>query len=374
MRNENILTRIPALATSGSPSLIVKVSELCNFKCTFCSSTSIQADSPNLELESIYRYLKRFPDTPVIIVNGGDPLMVKPDFYRQLITHLDENNYPATISFTSNLWPFFVKPEKWLDIFRNPRVGVTTSFQYGNSRLKHDLTPYTEEEFWQVSNKFLELVGYRPEFIAVITKENEHTVLDTVRLAKKMDVVCKVNYAMASGPKTTFKGITIGSADSTYVLADIYEKYCQIYDEGLAPWEHNTEVMMTRLAGALSGCPQGRKCDSSIRSLQPGDKYYSCGSFGDDGLYPIDFEKEMAGEFITPLRDQPELQSLKESCYSCPMFEICNGCRKTVHDLKRLDLVETHCVKMKTIAAKIIDINGLTGALVPTPYVDESKK
>lgn len=369
MRNQNILA---GQDTGGSPYLIIKPTELCNFKCTFCSSTNIQADSDNLGLESVYRYLKRFPLTPGIVINGGDPLMMPPDYYRQLLAHLDEHDYPTHVSFTSNLWPFFKKPEKWLDIFKHPRVGVTTSFQYGNARLKGDLTPYTEEEFWKVSDTFLELVGYRPEFIAVITKENEHTVMDTVRLAKKMGVVCKVNYAMASGPKTTFKGITIGSEDTTYVLADIYAKYVEIYEAGLAPWEHNTEVMMTRLSGALSGCPQGRKCDSSIRALQPGDKYYSCGSFGDDGLYPIDFEKEMAGEFILPLRDQPELQSLKMSCYSCPMFEICNGCRKTIHDLKRLNLVETHCRKMKTIAEKIIDINGLTGRMEPTPYVDES--
>lgn len=373
MYNENILSGSPEKESNGSPALIVKIDERCNFKCTFCSSTNIQGDAPNLEIESIYRYLERFPRTPVIIVNGGDPLMVDPDYYRKLLAHLDEKGYQTEVSFTSNLWAFYKKPEKWLDIFKHPRVHVATSFQYGNARLKGDLTPYTEQEFWAVSDMFLEKVGYRPEFIAVITKENEHTVLDTVRLAQKMGVVCKVNYAMASGTKTTFKGITIGNEDSTYVLADIYEKYVEIHEAGLTKWEHNTEVMTTRLLGGLSGCPQGRHCDSSIRALQPGNKYYSCGSFGDDGLYQIDFEKEMAGEFIKPLRGQPELQSLKQSCYACPMFEICNGCRKTIHDIKRLGLVETHCRKMKTLAKRIIAINGISDSVEPTPYVDESQ-
>lgn len=373
MYNENVLSGSPEKESNGSPALIVKIDERCNFKCTFCSSTNIQGDAPNLEIESIYRYLERFPRTPVIIVNGGDPLMVDPDYYRELLAHLDEKGYQTEVSFTSNLWAFYKKPEKWLDIFKHPRVHVATSFQYGNARLKGDLTPYTEQEFWAVSDMFLEKVGYRPEFIAVITKENEHTVMDTVRLAQKMGVVCKVNYAMASGTKTTFKGITIGNEDSTYVLADIYEKYVEIHEAGLTKWEHNTEVMTTRLLGGLSGCPQGRHCDSSIRALQPGNKYYSCGSFGDDGLYQIDFEKEMAGEFIKPLRSQPELQSLKQSCYACPMFEICNGCRKTIHDIKRLGLVETHCRKMKTLAERIIAINGISDSVEPTPYVDESQ-
>lgn len=372
MYNRNVLTGTPAEDSKGSPALIIKIDESCNFKCTFCSSTRIQGDAPRLEIESIFRYLKRFPRTPVIIVNGGDPLMVEPAYYQKLLDHLDEHNYPTKVSFTSNLWAFYKKPQKWVGIFKHPRVHVTTSFQFGNSRLKGDLTPYTVDEFWKVSNLFLELVGYRPEFIAVITKENEDTVLDTVRLAKEMGVVCKVNYAMASGPKTKFKGITIGNEDSTYVLADIYERYVQVYEAGLAKWEHNTEVMTTRLTGEFSGCPQGRTCDQGIRALQPGNKYYSCGSFGDDGLYQINFEDEMNGGFELPLRNKPELQSMKLSCYTCPMFEICNGCRKTIHDTKRLGLVEVHCKKMKTLAAKIIDINGLTGRVEPTPYVDES--
>lgn len=357
--------------TGPNPSLIIKPTEKCNFKCTFCSSTDIQGDSPNLDLSYIAEYLERFPKTPTIIVNGGDPLMMPVKYYEQLSDMYKAVNPEGIISFTSNLWAFFKKPEKWEGIFKRDNVRVATSFQYGNQRLKNDLTPYTEAEFWEVSNLFKKRIGYRPEFIAVITKENEDTAIKTVELARDMDVVCKVNYAMASGPKTKFKGITIGNADSTYMLADIYEKYVEIYKAGLAPWEHNTLVMMDRLRGGAEICPQARNCDSGIRALQPGGKYYSCGSFGDDNLYPIDFKKEMAGDFIRPISGQEELQSLKLACFSCPMFEICNGCRKTIHDLKRLDLVETHCVKMKTLAADIIEINGLTGKVEPTPYVKE---
>lgn len=356
----------------SSPSLIIKPTEACNFKCTFCSSTNIQADSPNLDTEYIRLYLERYPTTPTIIVNGGDPLMMRPEYYWEILRIIEETSKTTTLSFTSNLWAFYKKPEMWTELFRHPLVGVATSFQYGNARLKGDLTPYSEEEFWKVSNLFLDKVGYRPEFIAVITKENEDTAIKTVELARQMDVVCKVNYAMASGPKTQFKGITIGSADSTYVLADIYEKYIEIAEAGLAPWEHNTQVMMQRLRDGHGICPQARNCDNHIRALQPGGKYYSCGAFGDDGLYPIDFAAEMRGERYQPLRFEAELQSLKNSCFECPMFDICNGCRKTIHDLKRLDLVETHCFKMKQQAAKIIDINGLTGKVHPTPYVKET--
>jgi radical SAM protein with 4Fe4S-binding SPASM domain len=354
--------------------LIIKSTERCQFKCTFCSSTNIQADSPDLELSYVRDFLVRFPNTRTIILNGGDPLMMRPQYYWDIIDILDELGLKeTTLSFTSNLWAFYKKPEMWEELFRHPRVGVATSFQYGNARLKGDGKPYTEEEFWEVSNLFLERIGYRPSFIAVITNENADTVIKTVELAKTMGVVCKVNYAVASGPKkTTFKGITIGNEGSTYVLADIYEKYLDIYKAGLAEWEHNTTQMLGRLRGENTTCPQARECDSAIRTLQPGGKYYSCGAFGDDGLYPIDFKKEMTGELARPLQTH-ELLSMKNACMECPMFSICNGCRKTVHDLKTLDLVEIHCKKMKTLAPAIIEANGLTGVLEPTPYVQEYK-
>lgn len=355
-----------------NPSLIIKPTELCNFKCTFCSSTDIQKDGEDLQIDYIRQYIKRFPSTPTIIVNGGDPLMMRPEYYWSILKMLEEEGCEANLAFTTNLWAFYKKPDMWTELFRHPKISISTSFQYGNSRLKGDYTPFTEEEFWKISDLFLERIGYRPPFIAVITKENEDTVIKTVELAKAMDVVCKVNYALASGPKkTTFKGITIGSADETYVLADIYERYIQIIDAGLTQWEHNAQVLSKRLAGGWSICPQYRECDDKIRVLQPGGKYYSCGAFGDDGLYPIDFEKEMAGGLFKPLSDDPQLHSLKESCFSCPMFEICNGCKKTIHDLKRLELVEEHCLKMKSLAPKIIEINGLTGQVTPTEYVKE---
>ena len=342
--------------------LIVKPTELCNFKCTFCSSSKITENdnTAQLDLLKIFRFLDRYPDTQTIIVNGGDPLMMDPKYYMDIIEFLDRNNYPASISLTTNLWPFYKKPEKWLEVFQHPRVGIATSFQYGGGRLKGDFTEFTEEDFWKCSDAVLKYCGYRPGFIAVIVEENEDTVIKTVELAKKMDVVCKVNYAMASG-----------SQSAPYVKGKMYKHYVDIWRAGLADWEHNTQTMMKKLKGHATICPVNRDCDAGIRTLQPEGDYYSCGAFGDDMDKARDFEREMAGEFFTPLREDIHLNNLKESCFTCPMFQICNGCRKTVKDLKEHNLVEEHCLSMKSIAADIIEANGMTGQLIPTPYVKE---
>jgi hypothetical protein len=353
--------------------LIIKPTELCNFKCTFCSSTNITDDkSAVLGVDQIFRFLERFPDTRTIIVNGGDPLMMSPDYYWKIIDWLDLHEYETDISFTTNLWPFYKNPEKWADLFNHERMGITTSFQYGGGRLKGDLTVFSESDFWKCSDAMLRYCGYRPDFITVITEENADRAVDNVRLAKKMDVECKLNYAFSSGPPVKFKNIVMGQQGRPFILADIYEIYLEIWRENLYPWEHSTKTMMKRLRGESTICPQNRDCDAGIRTLQPSGDYYSCGAFGDDKEYAIDFEQEMNSKtIIRILNDKPELQSLKQSCYSCPMFDICNGCRKTITDLKRHNLVERHCSKMKTLAADIIESNGLTGKLEPTEYVRE---
>ena len=350
--------------------LIIKPTEKCNFKCTFCSSTHITEDkTAELDHQYIFDFLKRFPETKTIIVNGGDPLMMEPEYYWKIIEHLDEIGSDATISFTTNLWPFYKNPNRWKELFNHPRLGITTSFQYGGGRLKGDLTEFSEEDFWKCSDAMLEHCGYRPDFIAVITEENEHGAIKNVELAKKMGVECKLNYAFSSGPPVKFKNIIMGQEGKPYLLADIYEIYVEIWKRGLTEWEYNTKQMVKRLKGEGTTCPQNRNCDSGIRTLQPSGDYYSCGAFGDDQQHPIDFKKEMAGEKIYPIKFEPELQSLKQSCYICPMFEICNGCKKTITDLKSHNLVEKHCYKMKQLAPDIIKANGLN--LEPTPYERE---
>lgn len=320
--------------------LIVKPTEKCNFACTFCSSPKLSEKSVTLlSLGTIFRFLERFPETNTLIINGGDPLMVAPQYYWDILQYFEKHSLKTTLSFTSNLWAFYKNPRNWTDLFSHPQVGVATSFNYGNTRKVTDDLVYTEDLFWKVSDLFLEKVGYRPGFISVISDENQDTAIENVKLAKKMDVECKLNYAMASGRQSR-----------PFLKASIYKIYLDIIDQGLAPWEYNAKQILNKQKSLSTTCPLNRSCDANIRCLQPDGDYYSCGAFGDDKKYSISFEAEMNSvEKILPLSTRPELVSMKEECFSCPAFSICNGCKKTIHDYKEFNLVDDHCRGMKAL-------------------------
>jgi radical SAM protein with 4Fe4S-binding SPASM domain len=324
--------------------LIIKPTERCNFSCTFCSSTNISEDKAALlPHNKISRFLDRYPDTKTIIVNGGDPLVISPDYYWKILALIEERGMSTTLSFTTNLWAFYKNPEMWAPLFRHPLVGVGTSFNYGTTRRITKDMILTEDIFWRISNKFQELVGYRPDFISVITEENYDTAMDNVYLAKEMGVQAKVNYALGSG-----------KLSKPFLKYKIYKFYLDVIDESLERYEYNTSQLLRKSKDQSTTCPLNRSCDESIRCLQPEGDYYSCGAFGDDREFAIDFEAEMQGaKKFLPLQSDLEIQMLKNECLTCPLFDICNGCKKNISDLKRSNLVDDHCSGMQSLLPRL---------------------
>jgi len=134
-----------------------------------------------------------------VIITGGDPLCCSPKLYEEILSLGDWN-----ISLTTNLKGFYEDPEKWLSLFKNPRVGVCTSFQYGTGRMWNESTLYDETMFRKVFTKFKDLVRYPLMFISVISEENEDRALDHLRLAKELGTKCKLNGIMPLGKSSVF--------------------------------------------------------------------------------------------------------------------------------------------------------------------------
>lgn len=328
--------------------LVLKPLEACNFSCTFCSSSDLVDDKKaRLELSKIFQFLKRFPDTDKIFIVGGEPLLMPSQYYFNLIQHIEENNYPTTLSFTTNLWDFYKKPEKWTKLFNHPRTEIGTSFQYGNGRQIKPGEVFTEQHFREVYRMFKKFVPNKSlAFLAVIDDSNEHLALDHLYLAKDLGTQCRLVYGAMSG-----------RAGDVYPISKMIKIYIEIWKLGLSQYEESCYTVSEKLNNFNVGCNLARDCDSFMRSLNPDGRYFSCGPLNDDldKENEIDFNKEMAGEFFKPIQKSKH-RFLKEECFSCKMFEVCNGCVKHIKDLKATNKVESHCKDMKTLEKEFFEM------------------
>lgn len=243
-----------------------------------------------------------------LIVTGGDPLVKSVSFYEQLL----KINNSMKLSFTTNLWDFYQHPEKWVDLFRNERVGVCTSFQYGDRRKKPDGTPYTEGDFVAVARKFEEYVGYVPPFISVISDENEKYVYDHVKLAQRLGTTCKLN------------GVNpIGLANDYYPRYKMLRHYVHIYDLGLAEYEENTRER-SRGNCPFNTCDMCRHSNRSCCIANDGLRYSYC-----EDMSFLPPELNLSVESVDDLSKIQEQIKIPQECLCCKMMNVCNGC--TLH-------------------------------------------
>lgn len=159
--------------------------------------------------------------------------------------------------------------------------------------------------------------------------------MDHVKLAQKLNVVCKMNPAVKSGRQS-----------SSFPYHLMFNLYLDIIENGLEMYEYNCMSIVKMAIGLSATCPYSRECGDWIRVLQP-NGYFSCGSFADENLFPIDFDKEISSKEKLTSSIFKCGNFLKQECTTCPLFRICNGCVRNIREMKISGLTETHCSEMK---------------------------
>lgn len=323
--------------------LVVKINDKCNFACTFCSSNRISLTHDDLDINKIFEFVTNC-NQPVqsIIVNGGDPLMVEPEYYEKLLDWLKEHSPETHVSFTTNLLGFWEEPEKWIDLFNTERenyITVCTSFQYGTGRRLKTGEIFTEDMFRKIYKLFQDTIGVNVPFISVISEENEDTALKTVELAKELETVCRLNPALKSGRTT-----------KPYPFHKIVKIWLDVIDAGLGEYEMSCALLKQVMRGETTECPFNSRCFETISCLSPDGTQHTCPAIADDILKGVPDCFKGNGHKV-PL-DYTVIDTAR--CYNCSLHGLCNSCMKRIIDIKTTNTVKEHCEGMRQLSGRLM--------------------
>lgn len=314
--------------------LIIKPTGLCNFNCKFCSAHGMDIQHPvdgHVPQQIKDLILKLKPNG--LIITGGEPLMVDPQYYYEL-----HEIGKCPIAPTTNLKDFYLNPDKWTPLFKEDWFNVTTSFNYGSTRKWDPNTIYTEHDFIHVLALYRAQTGKSIDsFIAVIDESNEETAHDHVSLAKDLHCKVRLNGAIAAGRQ-----------GKTYPRYKMMEIYLEIIEAGLDQYECNCSER------TLGKCPWNINsvCQNCIRccyvdhsgKLHVGtcDERMSMGiELPEDKIIPSSCEA----------RSLDIHEYIKPECAYCELCRLCNGCH-TMREESKKD--PNYCDEMKKLEDAII--------------------
>lgn len=312
--------------------IIIKPTAACNFNCKFCSAAycNIRHPSDNRVPEVIKDFIQKGEPRDVIIT-GGEPLMISPQYYYEL-----HDICKCHVGITSNLKNFYLHPEEWEALFKEPWFTVATSFNYGDTRMWDENTVFTEEMFIKVMELYRERINeHIPTFLAVIDYSNENTVMDHIELAKRLGTTAKINGAFKVGRQSTI-----------YPRYKMYQHYIRIIEAGLEQYEENC------LERRIDKCPKclGRACQSQIRCIGEStdgkllvsicDEQFSMGHYLPEDKWFIPYGTCRL----------PQEEFIKPECAYCELFWLCNSCDNARRESK---CVPEHCDEMKKLLPKL---------------------
>lgn len=181
--------------------LIIKPTTACNFNCTFCSAKLLDIPLQLTFPICLKEYLLDYKPNNIIIT-GGEPLINTKEYFKELIEIMEFIDPNYTISLTSNMVLWYENPEKWDWLFKNPHIGIITSFQYGSDR--KDTNDYSEERFIDLFNRFYERYNLKLNFIYVVSESNRQYIEKACKLARKLGCKLKLNQQLPLGLSTSY--------------------------------------------------------------------------------------------------------------------------------------------------------------------------
>ena len=318
--------------------IIINPTNRCNFACQFCAAANLNIGDITSKdaIKLIEPYSKQLGQ---IIINGGDPLMMDPDFYFDLLKYINTLDHYVTISLTTNLWDFYQQPYKWKELFMEKQIGVISSFQYGTKRRLRDSRIFSEQMFRNCVNMFEYVIGYRPNFISVIDYENERLCKATLELAKALGIKCKMNKVVISGRNSDY-----------YPRYRMFEKYIELYKEGLGEYEMNYDLLKNYFNHLPTYCPIDRGCYNKLRVINPNGSMSTCSYTAEEHISDYDLKCNPVNKIAK------KYNTITDKCLSCENCNLCNSCRVYIKEVKDNKDETNYCANMKKIMPQLREV------------------
>ena len=123
---------------------VMKISKLCNLRCTYCHEFPFLAEKDRMSLEDLKRMFGHIADFYALapkrmdfVWHGGEPLLIEPDYYKRILElqhkAFDPVNVPFTNSIQTNLT---ILNDGILKLFKNmfSNIGVSLDV-FGDQRV-----------------------------------------------------------------------------------------------------------------------------------------------------------------------------------------------------------------------------------------------
>ena len=301
--------------------LIINPTNRCNFDCTFCSAYNLPKG--DIDRKRLYNYIKcKRDEINIIIFNGGDPLMMEPEFYTNIIELTKDYNIP--LSLTTNLYDFYINPDKWIDLFKTRRLK--------NGKV------YDKDMFIKVINLFNDKIGYKPSFISVIEEDNSiKTMKDTILFAKEIGTTCKLNKALSYGRQDAYYPRYRFIAQYTKAMYDLINEGIKV-----EKYETNFRNIHNFFNNKESHCPLNRRCHNNILCINPDFKFYNCSNIATNPKLYSKYSTNTVHSFYQ------DYQCIKNKCVLCELFNFCNSCKSYVEECIRNSDIRNYCTEMES--------------------------
>lgn len=333
--------------------VIAKPTKACNADCSYCSAPPDDESAWTIdEFKLMFDRLEdKLADNAFIIWHGGEPLLMKPEFYEQAYEYAKSKKPGIRFSVQTNI--LLYKSSRWKKVFQDVFKGsVSTSFDPDEqSRTIKGNTEVYSRTFFQ---KLDELIGdgFHPLIIGTYTNETiqyAHRMYDLAQKAGPNYFDIRYNYRYPAG-RAANTDPAISPENYGDMLLTLWDRWVTDAPNFLVT---PLDQMLRKVLGEnLAQCPWTRKCGGTFLSIEPNGDLYNCGEFADLGKPEYRFgnvkegwvpgsskrqivnlvRKSKPGEFSDDVVNTKAMRLMKRrkanvplDCSTCRHFKECEG-------------------------------------------------